>query len=1066
MAARGIKLKLFSTVFPGAVVIFVGVIAAALWLVTSSFKQMGEVLERRQQTLELTSELSRITDLSARLVRAYVATGDLRFLTYYYGLAEYRNGKVAAPAADPVQYWEEVIAGMREYVPATDTSGKSFLDRMRAAGFSSGELSLLDTALGIADQLQKTEQIAFAATQGLYDAEKAAFVSDTKPNMDFALKLVYSPNYAKLQAALTSEVSRLARAADVRTQQSVDNAANRLRQAITLAVAALLVLLALTLLASLLIERNVLQPIQQFAEVADRLRAGDYQTRLAPSKAVAELNIVASGFNNMAAAIEDDIERRQEVQRELEKARAEAESATRAKSMFLANMSHEVRTPMNAIIGMAYLALKTKLDPRQRDYVSKIHSAAKSLLAVINDVLDFSKIEANKLELECIPFDLQQTIANSLFVVRQTAIERELELLLDLDPALIRDPQLLGDGLRLGEVLTNLLSNAVKFTHRGFVRLSVHVIETDAKSRTLRFAVTDTGIGLTEEQKDGLFQEFTQADGSITRKYGGTGLGLAISKRLVGLMGGDIEVESEPGKGSRFHFTARFGKAAASRATVPARVAGERVLVVDDLPEARLVLVHMLEELGLEAMEAGSGAEALNELEGAIRKGRPFTTALIDWVMPGMNGGTLIDAIRSRFGTRAPQLLVVSAYDTEALREAVDSLGVTHFLPKPVLPSYLRQLFGASDADEVSAPEGEATPRLRAAEPMHVLVVEDHPINQQLTVELLRDIGAMADIAQHGAEALSILAQHEPHYYALVLMDLQMPVLDGYETTKRIRADGRYADLPIVTMTAHVTFEERERCLALGMQGHIGKPIDPDELSRVVLSYSKSAPVTIDQSESATSSIETEKRHRERRLLPRIDGLDVQDGLRRTRGNRDLYLKLLEQFVTGFGRFHEDMQADLREGRMDEARRLAHSLKGIAGTLGARTLNAAAVTLDRRLQKHEEPGRALDLVHAELTALIEGISRHFQARAAEPKATPEPAADAAQRSSARSPTWMEDLHRLLSEGDVGAQQLWAEHAEELRGVVPVDAYARLANALQNFEFDTALTVLRACAPRA
>jgi two-component system, sensor histidine kinase and response regulator len=1068
--ARRIKLKLFSTAFPGAVLLFIGVIAAALWLVTSSFKQMGEALERRQQTLELTSELSRTTELSARLVRAYVATGDVRFLTYYYGLAEYRNGKAAAPGPDPVQYWEEVIAGLREYAGSAEATGKSLLDRMRATGFSSEELSLLDSALGISDQLQKIEQIAFAATQGLYDPEKAQFVSDTKPNMDFALKLVYGPNYAKLQAALTSEVSRLAKAADMRTQQSLQSATSRLQHAITLAVAALLVLLALTLLASLLIERYVLQPIQRFAAVADRLRAGDYQTRLAPSKAVAELNTVASAFNKMAAAIEEDIERRQQIQHELEKARAEAESATRAKSMFLANMSHEVRTPMNAIIGMAYLALKTKLDPRQRDYVSKIHNAGKSLLGVINDVLDFSKIEANKLELERIPFDLQQTIANTLFIVRQTAIEKELELLLDMDPALSRDPQLVGDGLRLGEVLTNLLSNAVKFTDRGFVQLSVGLVDTDANSKTLCFAVTDTGIGMTEGQKTGLFEEFTQADGSITRRYGGTGLGLAISKRLVQLMGGDIEVESEPGKGSRFHFTACFGKAAELRELRPATQPAGRVLVVDDLPEARLVLVHMLEELGLEAVQAASGADALTEIAKAIQEGRPFTTALIDWVMPGMNGGTLVNAIRSRFDTLAPQLLVVSAYDTEALREAVDNLGVKHFLPKPVFPSYLQQLFGASENERVDAPQSDATPRVRGTAAMHVLLVEDHPINQQLTLELLRDIGVSPDVAQHGEEAISMLGTHEPHYYALVLMDLQMPVMDGYEATKVIRADARYADLPIVAMTAHVTVQERERCLALGMRGHIAKPIDPDELSRVVLSYSPPGP---DMSERPADlsiddprmSVPEKKKRGARRLLPRVDGLDIQDGLNRTRGKHTFYLELLQQFVRDFGSFNDDMQACVRERRMDDARRLTHSLKGIAGTLGARAVSVAAADLERRLHNDEEPGAALALVEVELDALLEGLAAHFQTKMTKPEARLFDATEAPQQSPALLAAWLEDLRRLLNAGDVTAQRLWEEHAEELRPLVSVDAYGRLGKALRNFEFDTALEVLRGSAPR-
>jgi signal transduction histidine kinase/DNA-binding response OmpR family regulator len=838
--AQGIRLKYLSVAFPIAIVAVLSVIGAALWLVTSSFKQVEQVLEGRQQTLALTAELQRLTEVQARLVRAYVATGDTRFLTYYYELVEYRNGKTAPPTADPVRYWEEVIAGLRTPIAPADIGGKSFPQRMREAGFSSEELAAFDHALAIGDELQKTEQIAFAATQGLYDPEKADFVSDGQPNMDFALRLVYGPAYAKLQTRLTSEVSRLSQLADARTSLSVQQATDRLRNAVVLAGGGMGMLLAIALLASIFIERYVLAPIREFALVTHRIAGGDYQTRLAPSKAVAELHIVASAFNGMASAVEEDIKQRQTVMKELEEARAVAESATKAKSMFLANMSHEVRTPMNAIIGMAYLTLKTKLDPRQRDYVSKIHSAGKSLLGVIKDILDFSKIEANRLELERVPFDLEETVAHALFLVRENAIEKGIELLLDMDAGLVREPQLVGDGLRLGEVLTNLLSNAVKFTHQGYVRLAVRLTHSEAQTREVRFSITDTGIGMTVEQKARLFEQFIQADGSTTRKYGGTGLGLVISKRLVELMGGSIEVQSEPGRGSCFEFCVRFGKGDACVAAVQTAIQPCRVLVVDDLAEARLVLARLLEDQGFEVVSAKDAGEALTALHDGVQRGRAFSMAFIDWVMPGMDGGALIGAIRSRFGAKAPRLLVVSAYDTEGLREAIDRLGVEHFLPKPVLPAALQQLFTAMRPKEIASSHAAPQAALALLLPgVRVLLVEDHPINQQLALALLRDMGIAADLAQDGQEAIRRLMERAPDYYSLVLMDLQMPVLDGYETSRRLLADSRYCDLPIVAMTAHVTTEERERCYALGMRGHIGKPIDPDELFRLIQSHGR-----------------------------------------------------------------------------------------------------------------------------------------------------------------------------------------------------------------------------------
>jgi signal transduction histidine kinase/CheY-like chemotaxis protein len=1064
---QGIKLRFFSIVFPIAVVIFLSVIAAALWLVASSFKHVEQVLERRQETLVLTSELSRITELLARLVRAYVATGDIHYLTYYYDLAEFRNGNKAAPAGDAVQYWEEVIAGSREHVKLADTKGRSFPLRMREAGFSTAELAVLDRALAISDQLLKTEQIAFAATQGLYDPEKADFVSDGKPNMEFALKLVHGAEYAKHQANLTLEISRLARLADLRTNESVRASTERLLQAIVLAAAAMGVLLAMALVASLVIDRNVLNPIQRFAVVADRIAGGDYQTRLEPPKAVAELNTVASAFNNMAEAIEEDIRNRQRVQGELEEARSVAESATKAKSIFLANMSHEIRTPMNAIIGMAYLALRTRLDARQRDYISKVHFAAKSLLGVINDILDFSKVEAGKVELERLPFDLQQTVANSLLLVRQRAMEKEIELLLDIEPRLIHQSQVIGDGLRLGQILTNLLSNAVKFTHRGYVRLSVSVVQSGDDFMVLRFAVTDTGVGMNQEQKSRLFEEFTQADGSTTRKYGGTGLGLAISKRLVNVMGGEIEVDSEPEKGSSFHFRAQFGVPAIAAPVSLARPAAGRVLVVDDLPEARLVLGRMLQDLGLEVERAESGEEALAVLAEGIESRQPFSMVFTDWVMPGMDGGALIQAIRARFGAHAPQMIVVSAYDTEELRESIRSLRVSHFLPKPVLPASLREIFAGLPDRRVAADVAATAKQAVSLKGMRVLVAEDHPINQQLMTELLQQVGINPDLAQHGEEAIKLLSAHDPDHYSLVLMDVQMPVLDGCETTKRLRADPRYARLPIVAMTAHVTPEERQRCLALGMVGHIGKPIDPDELYRLVASFSRAdlveravgAGVTTTAQPATTGA--TEDAQAGAATLPRIEGLDTRAGLNRTGGEQNFYLNLLGRFLSDFRSFPEQAAHFLHEGKLDDAERLAHSLKGIAASLGAQRIADAVGALERAFGSGEALETFLESVKRELAPVMGGLAAHFGT--GETVTTRPPSMGAAEQTlQARPlPQWVDDLRRLLSDGDISAQQLWERRGEELKDVLPMQTYGRIRRALENFEYDVALEALAA-----
>ena len=1057
MLAKHLRLRFFSIVLPIAIGAFLAVIAMALWLVTDSFQQVERRLELRQQALTITSELSRVTEILARLVRAYTATGDTRYLTYYYELAEYRNGKRAAPAADPVQYWEEVIAGLRKHAVSEDVRGKSFAARMREAGFASAELTVLDTALAVGEQLHKTEQVAFAATQGLYDIDRREFVSDGTPNIEFARKLVYGPEYTKLQANLTAEVTKLAGLADERTRLSVKHATDRLLRVIVLAAIAIGMLIALTALASLFVHKYVLNPIQEFAPVADRFAAGDYHTRLAPSNAVAELNTMAAAFNKMAAAIQEDVEHRKAVQRELEVARSVAESATRAKSMFLANMSHEIRTPMNAIIGMAYLALRTRLDARQRDYVGKIHDAGKSLLGIINDILDFSKIEAGRMELERVPFDLQEVVASSLFLVRERAMQKEIELVLDMDPALIRHPQLVGDGFRLGQVLTNLLSNAVKFTHRGYVELSVARIR-GLKGERLRFLVADTGIGMTRDQISSLFDEFTQADGSTTREYGGTGLGLAICKRLVDLMGGEIEVESAPGRGSRFQFAAQFGQAHSTGASYATSL-HDRALVVDDQPQARDALARMLQDAGMEVARAAHGDEALSLIAESVQSGRPFCTVFIDWVMPGMDGATLTRTIRERFGSRAPRALVACSYDTEELRTSIAKLEIGQFLAKPVLPGALQQLFTAAPASAV--PAAESKDDQLSFDGMRVLVVEDQPINQHLALELLRNVGVSADLAQHGDDALAILAARLPDYYALVLMDLQMPVLDGYEATKRLRADARYAQLPIVAMTAHVSHEERELCVALGMQGHLGKPIDPPELHRLLASHHRAQPQAGStknsaQGDSAAQTDECAPSTDEH--LPALPGLDIDAGLSRCGGNRAFYRSLLRQFVTDFRGVAGEIRALAGDNKREDTYRLAHSLRGVAASLGANELANAASELETTIRNERPIDSVVDDVERLLLPMLRGLVMHLGDDSGQPLAEMEP--PAADRSGLELwPAWVDEMRRLLKEGDIAAQQLWTQRGDELEGLLPAHARTQIRRALENFEFDSAAAAL-------
>ncbi|UQB42826.1 response regulator [Thiomicrospira microaerophila] len=512
--------------------------------------------------------------------------------------------------------------------------------------------------------------------------------------------------------------------------------------------------------------------------------------------------------------------------------------ASKAKSMFLANMSHEIRTPMNAIIGMAYLALKTDLDERQYDYVNKIHIAGQSLLGIINDILDFSKVEAGKLQLEMVDFSLQDVLTNSLVMVRQKAGEKGVELLLDIKDAdlIKRYSHFKGDPLRLSQVVTNLLSNAVKFTEQGYVRLAVEVTEIGHGAPAcvvLTFSVEDTGIGMSAEQIKNLFQEFNQADNSTTRRFGGTGLGLTISQKLVELMGGRIQVESQAGRGSRFSFDVKlevakpFDESDLSKKSLPSNL---RALVVDNQIVARQVMVEMLGHYGVAVEAVDSGAKALEVLK---KRAEEFDYCFVDWVMPEMDGESLLREI-DRWIVAKPELIVVSAFDSDQLFQRAVRLGAKRVMMKPLMPRDIEEvLLKQSPRKAKPSENGEQL----GLEGMSILLVEDNLVNQLLARKLLEAKGVSVKLAENGQKALDILNDLGADAFHLVLMDLQMPVMDGYTATEEIKAQARYDGLPIVAMTAHAMIEEQQRCQRLGMVGHITKPINPDTLYQTLSKF-------------------------------------------------------------------------------------------------------------------------------------------------------------------------------------------------------------------------------------
>lgn len=692
-------MKLQKISFLSSIVIAISLVLSlfSLWQVYKTHQNEVLAQESRQQSLATVNDFkSSVIELN-QFVKSYIATSDPTYLLYYYDLLAMEQGMKQMPKEyHSSAYWSSVIAGKMQH-QMSEEKGFSFLEKMKQKGFAKTELQQLQTIHTIAEKIKKIEQVAFAATQGLYDPKTKAFTDDAVPDTQYAAQLVYGDEYIMLTSDLYTALDKLINMTQQRTESLVDDAEDALKFWLVISIFLMSFTTLLILSSVLAVKKYLLSPIALLTSAAKQISNGQYISCIYPARWLEEFSQLAHTFNNMAGDISEDIQRREKHKKELEKAREIAEDAARTKAMFLANMSHEIRTPMNAIIGMSYLALQTDLNKKQREFIEQVNSAAKSLLGIINDILDFSKIEAGKMTIEKKAFDLKTLIKELLAMHKYQAQNKGIELIFDTSDKLLLDdaPYIIGDQLRISQILNNLLSNAIKFTESGFVKLSVNSQKNDDGTLHVAINVEDSGIGMSEEQLKKLFEEFTQADDSTSRKYGGTGLGMAISKNLVQIMDGDLSVKSVETKGTTFTLTFDFRTAQIDRsqlnttekATDHNVLKGIHILLVEDNEMNQKLAIELLSNKGIQITLAQNGQEAVD----LVLANEPdfFEMVLMDIQMPLLSGDEATKRIREN---QSYDQLPIIAMTASVLSEEIEQyiqIGMQDYIGKPVEPEQL-----------------------------------------------------------------------------------------------------------------------------------------------------------------------------------------------------------------------------------------------------------------------------------------------------------------------------------------------------------------------------------------
>ncbi len=787
----------------------------------------------------------------------------------------------------------------------------------------------------------------------------------------------------------------------------------------------------------------------------------------------------ADGLPCQYIGMRTDITALKEMELHLQEARIQAEAATATKGQFLANMSHEIRTPMNAILGMLKLLQNTELSKRQLDYANKADGAAQSLLGLLNDILDFSKIDAGKMTLEVRTLRLDKLLRDLSVIVSANLGKKPVEILFDIDPDTPKT--LLGDSLRLQQVLINLSGNAVKFTEKGEIVIRIRVLHKSTTDVTLCFSVRDTGIGISPTNQRHIFDGFSQAEASTTRRFGGTGLGLSISRRLVALMGGQLTLHSTLGEGSTFEFTISLPIAPDLAAPVhPLPVPDLQVLVVDDNPSAREVMQSMMQSLGWQVDIADSGAKAVAMAHNRALLGQPpYQAMFVDWQMPGMDGWETIAQLQNvqpDATMPAPIVMMVTAHGRELLtqRSAQEQARLHGFLVKPITASML--LDAVADAlacRSAPAANSDAAPKAQPLKGLHLLVVEDNLINQQVAQEILSQAGArieLADNGQLGVDAVRDALQNGTPFDA-VLMDIQMPVLDGYGATRALRQQLGLSTLPIIAMTANAMASDREACLAAGMDEHVGKPFNVAQLSELILALvnaakaAKNAPPSTAKPISPTQPAPLATQLRETITLPPVDSVDIAGALDRLGGDPQLYVRILQSYLSDIQLVPDQFEHDLANNKLTEAARSVHTLKGLSSTVGASYLAAVA----RQIELVIKP--ALGLAHPNIdtpaltTQLRQSVSvtQHIMQQIAQRCMTEKDFVHDADLSElARSITSVDqaqlaELRNLLQASDMQALEVFNALLPSLKQCHAAQAH-KLSAAMAAFDFQQAAQI--------